>query len=59
MHPMPDRGKDAAGDHVALDLAEPDLHVMQPSIIRRCDMKWHVGILGQDDATVVAWGADT
>jgi hypothetical protein len=56
---MPDRGKNAAGDHVALDLAESDLHVMQPSTISRRDMEWHVGIRGHDAATAVAWCAET
>jgi hypothetical protein len=51
---MPDRGEDAAGDHVALDLTEPDLHVMQPSTLRRRGMESHVGILDHDAATAVA-----
>jgi hypothetical protein len=59
MRPMPDRGKNAAGDHIAFDLAESDLHVMQPSTISRRDMEWHVGIRGHDAATAVAWCAET
>jgi hypothetical protein len=52
--PIPDRGADAVGDHIVLDLAEPDLHVMQPSTIRRRDMEWHVGMRGHDAATALA-----
>ena len=59
MRPMLDRGKHAAGDHVALDLAESDLHVMQPSTISRCDIELHVGMHGHDAATALAWCADT
>jgi len=42
-------------DHIVLDLAEPDLHLMQPSTIRRRDMEWHVGMRGHDAATALAW----
>lgn len=31
-----DRGEDAAGDHIALDLGEPEFDLVQPEGIRRC-----------------------
>src|SRR2546430_5125724 len=37
-----DGGEDAAGDHVALDLAEPQLHLVEPGGVGRSEVQMHV-----------------
>ncbi len=42
-----DRDEHAAGDHVALDSAEPQLHVIEPRGIRCGEVQLHVGVLAE------------
>src|SRR5204863_3082174 len=39
-----DGSKDSARDHFALQPGEPDLDLIEPGGIRRCEMKPHVGV---------------
>ena len=43
-----DRGKDAAGDHVALDLGEPEFHLIQPGRVGRREMELDVRMRVQE-----------
>ena len=37
--------EDAASDHVALDLAKPDLHLVEPGGVRRGEMEANLRVL--------------
>ena len=39
-----DGGEDAARDHIAFDFGEPELHLIQPRRVRRCEMQMHLRI---------------
>lgn len=43
-----ERGEYAAADHVALDPAEPQLHLVKPGGIGRGEVQVHVGMLGEE-----------
>ena len=38
------RGEDAARDHIALDLREPELDLIEPGAIRRREVEMHGGM---------------
>ena len=40
-----DRGENAAGDDLAFDLGEPDLHLVEPRGIRRGEVQLHARML--------------
>ena len=41
-----DRREDAAPDHLARDLREPQLHLVQPRTVRRREVEVHVRVSG-------------
>lgn len=42
------RREDAAVDHLALDLRKPDLHLIQPGGVSRCEVELYLGIRLQE-----------
>ena len=49
-----DRGEHAAGDHVALDSAEPQFHLIEPGGIGRSEVQLHVRMLGEERLDLVS-----
>jgi hypothetical protein len=43
-------GEDAAGDHISLDLAEPQFDLVEPGRVGRGEVHMNVGMFGQVQA---------